>query len=78
MKRRRRKKDPDGVPNEPDATLCDVELALRCILCDAGDDPLLNSVDAALILGWTDIVCDHDGLSWNHLGTCPECVGVVR
>lgn len=43
---------------------------LRCILCDAGDG--LDSEAEAIAAGWRDIDYD-DGLSWNFLGTCPDC-----
>lgn len=52
---------------------CPVYHALRCVTCDAGDDPAITSILAAEMLGWECIDCDHDGLSWNHLGICPDC-----
>lgn len=33
----------------------------------------MNSFDDALQNGWTE-VCHDDGVSWNSLGLCPECV----
>jgi len=48
-----------------------VHFSLRCCGCDAGDD--VGSRLDAETKGWTDIVFD-DGLSWNFLGMCPDCL----
>jgi len=39
--------------------------------CDGGME--FETPEAALAAGWTEIVYDPDGLSWNYLGTCPNC-----
>lgn len=49
----------------------DVGFSLECFNCDAGMD--VDSFEQAIILGWEDIQFD-DGLAWNYLGLCPECV----
>lgn len=47
----------------------DVPESVTCMTCDAQAD----SIAEATAEGWTDIE-RHDGLSWNYLGTCPDCV----
>lgn len=44
---------------------------LRCEFCDAGDG--IYSEAHALAEGWQGIEY-NDGLSWNFLGVCPDCL----
>ena len=54
----------------------EVPFSLMCAccvcLCDTGMG--IDSREEAEALGWTDIEY-NDGISWNYLGTCPECQG---
>lgn len=44
--------------------------ALSCWNCGATDD---TTPEDAIGNGWSAITEDEDGLSWNYVGTCPEC-----
>ncbi len=44
---------------------------LTCQECDAGDG--IECAEQALLLRWEWVLEDSDGLSWNHIGLCPDC-----
>ena len=43
------------------------------LVCDDCDIDGPDSFESAALFGWTDVYAD-DGLTWNHLGTCPDCL----
>jgi hypothetical protein len=51
--------------------LLGVEESLACFECDVDSPP---SLAAAIQAGWESLQADFDGLGWNYLGLCPECV----
>lgn len=48
-----------------------VPFSLACSDCDAGTE--ITSAAEAIRLGWRGIVRD-DGIGWNYLGQCPQCI----
>lgn len=49
----------------------DLPFSLSCHACDAGTE--IMSFEQAVLEGWTGIEEEVDGLSYNHVGLCPEC-----
>ena len=49
--------------------------SLSCSNCDAGMD--IETPEQAVLQGWYGIYED-DGMSWNYLGTCPQCLAQER
>ena len=49
----------------------DPVFSLTCVCCDAGEG-IQNHAEASR-LGWKEITPDPSGLSWNHVGVCPDC-----
>lgn len=47
------------------------DFSLSCHGCDAGDG--VGTMVDAVVAGWLGITYDPDGLSWNFIGTCPDC-----
>lgn len=47
----------------------DLPFSLSCMVCDC-DSP--DSYAQAVLRGWTEIIVDRTGLSWNFLGFCPD------
>lgn len=50
--------------------------SLSCNHCSAGDG--IDSIEQATALGWSSIEEDADGMSWDYLGLCPECLKEQR
>lgn len=48
------------------------KFSLVCYSCSAGED--VKTIEEARSAGWKDIVEDFEGLSWNYVGICPDCL----
>jgi len=55
----------------PDDAPSDVPFSLVCQSCDAGIG--IESFEAALAAGWTEVCFDPDLPMANFIGLCPEC-----
>lgn len=43
------------------------------VTCSGGCDETIDSVVDAVREGWTELLADPDGTSWDFLGVCPSC-----
>lgn len=50
-----------------------INIGIPFVLACAGCDMSIDQQHEALLSGWKNITPDLAGLSWNFIGSCPEC-----
>jgi len=53
-----------------------VNLAAESLTCGGCGNDGPETLQDAVVEGWTRLVPDPAGLSWNYVGECPDCDSV--